>query len=393
MLISGPAETLGVPCPPSPPAPPSDKPPAMAVGRRVTAAGSSPGVEERKEAAGGRRRFALTARDLRRGVLAAGRRGGLSWTEVTQNRDLVASVVAFLVPTAAGGERQQQPARQVIRRLGQLGLVCRRWREVCAWDGWWEVAAGQVLPLPAWGDGEAGSKGRARVLGAGRQLLAERRVWVGRQWVAGLSMQFEVFDRADGLPMLTVRGPLGFDVFEGNGCSVLCVPLGPRDELVGPSFTAISRDRRLRSIREFFSRSHEKAVRASVCVRVSVRDDATGRVGVLWEEGKTVRRQVCEPSEYWLPFLPPGSLWVGLVGSQPLACPSYQGPPLTGRVSFYACPEPDQPDHLPEAHRAYRLAGGDVDRFHEHCSFVRLFFDTTDERSIAQLVRALLVGK
>lgn len=310
---------------------------------------------------------------------------------VLQNRDLAVHIFSFLAssspPSFSGGGQRPRGAhaRQHLRALLALSRVCRRWREAAAWGGWWGPIAESVAPLLR----HTGQAPRAHVLGHGRRLAQQRKMWLGRRWAARLSMHVEVFDMWDGLPLLSVHGPLGFEAFQGNDCCVLCVPLGPRVERRGPPVSASSRDPSLRSMRQFFSSGHEASRRSDLRVRVHLRDEDSGRVALVWEEDKSIRRQVCEPSDYWRPFLPPGSFWVGHVGSQPVACPTYHGPPLTGRLSFYACPEPGQED-IAEEHKLYRLAGEDVERYGEHCSFVRLFFDTPDERAIAQYVCSLL---
>jgi hypothetical protein len=45
---------------------------------------------------------------------------------------------------------------------------------------------------------------------------------------------------------------------------------------------------------------------------------------------------------------------------------------------------------VPEREKLYRLAGGDVDRYEDHVSFVCMFFHTLDRDAVGRLVRSLL---
>lgn len=134
--------------------------------------------------------------------------------QVMSNADLVSHVFGFLLLGESG--------RQGMRRLGQLSLVCRRWRHVCEWEQWWEPIEGEIVPV-LWRTRRPGTQSRPRhnqghhqqqqhpqgqevvrsargaVVQHGQRVLDEKRVWGGDDWAAWLSVHFEVFDRADGL--------------------------------------------------------------------------------------------------------------------------------------------------------------------------------------------------
>lgn len=136
------------------------------------------------------------------GTQAWRRPGSAVMREVVSNSDLVGHLFSFMV-----GERN---GRQSMRRLGQLSLVCRKWRDVAGWESWWGRIEREMVPFKG-GQGTADSgstamvRARAKdaardaVIRHGRMLIKERRVWGAEDWLRGLEVHFEVFDRMDGL--------------------------------------------------------------------------------------------------------------------------------------------------------------------------------------------------
>jgi hypothetical protein len=119
---------------------------------------------------------------------------------VLGDRDLLGCVLGFV-----GGAT----GRQSVRALGQVSLVSRLWQEESGREGLWVGVEDEVVPA-LWREEQGGrvAVGRGRLVQYGRQLVAERSVWKGDDWSAGLELHVEVFDRMDGLQMMSARGPL-----------------------------------------------------------------------------------------------------------------------------------------------------------------------------------------
>jgi hypothetical protein len=186
--------------------------------------------------------------------------------------------------------------RQDVAALGQLSLVCRKWREVSLWEAWWARIKDSMLPL-LWeeeaGGGEAvGSRGR--VMGYGR-FLEEQRELVNipqsdEEWLQGLEALVEVFDRMDGLQMASMRGPVSFQYDDEEDTWMMDIssksPKFRKGECA--AFSAASRDpeRRFATIHEYQERGHREEYPCCLCMRVTLRDMRTGRMAVVWEEEK-----------------------------------------------------------------------------------------------------------
>jgi hypothetical protein len=139
----------------------------------------------------------------------------------------------------------------------------------------------------------------------------------------------------DGLRMLSAEGRLC--VREGGDTTALQVTGSDRREVVGPAFSAASRDpeqHRFDDIESYFLRAHEEGLPARLCARAVVRDVRSGRRALLWESGKRHRwggrvkwaptaalppfylRAACTWALKWTPFGPPcppllGRRWGG----------------------------------------------------------------------------------
>jgi hypothetical protein len=183
--------------------------------------------------------------------------------------------------------------RQDVCVLGQLSVVCRKWREVSLWDAWWVGIKEDVLPL-LWeeeeeGKEEAGSS-RGRVMGYGRFLEGQRELANSSQsdeeWVQGLEMHMEVFDRMDGLQMLSMRGPVSIEDYGEGTWAMQIPPESPSFRGECAAFSAASRDpqRRFATIQEYLRRGHREEYPCCLCMRVTLRDMRTGSMAIIWEE-------------------------------------------------------------------------------------------------------------
>jgi hypothetical protein len=228
------------------------------------------------------------------------------------------------------------------------------------------------------------------------RCLMERRVHWGDEWWEGLRLHFEVWDGRDGLRMLSAEGRL-VAVVDKNRTN-LRVTGSDRHEVVGPAFSAASRDpehHRFADIKSYFRRAHEEGMPAVLCARAVVRDVRSGRRAVLWESGKRHRWATghVPPDGPFVPFLPQGSL----VLSTPVdAERSIVYPPCgTGGEAvkicfgFYVRPEAGQ-EGVPARDKLWRLAGADAERYGEHKSFTRCFFMTTDRGAVGKFICSLL---
>jgi hypothetical protein len=209
----------------------------------------------------------------------------------------------------------------------------------------------EVVPA-LWREEQGGrvGVGRGRLVQYGRQLVAERRMWSEDDWCAGLELHVEVFDRMDGLQMLSARGRLMWGVIAETEITRLMLPPLPAVEVRGASFSAASRDpeqRRFADIGAYFTQGHQSEYPCSLCVRVTVRDQRTGKDGLLWEEGKGTNRRFarCALGTSVVSY---GKIMVG-GGGDGLRC----------WTRFDICPEPNQ-EGVADEDRLYRVATGEA---------------------------------
>jgi hypothetical protein len=245
----------------------------------------------------------------------------------------------------------------------------------------------EVVPA-LWREEQGGrvAVGRGRLVQYGRQLLAERRVWSDANWSAGLELHVEVFDRMDGLQMLSARGPLTWNLQEANGWTVFSLPPSAAVDVRGPSFSAASRDpeqRRFANIGEYFEEGDESEYPCSLCVRVTVRDQRTGKGGLLWEEGKGTARTFEDPIPFWEERLPEGTKAVVSSSSSMVGA----GDGLKCNTNLYVCPEPNQ-EGVAEEDRLYHVAMGD-DNSQRDAYPSQFIIDSTDIAQIGTMIRSL----
>jgi hypothetical protein len=316
----------------------------------------------------------------------ASSRRGRSRAAVVSSRELMERSLAFV----AGGRRE---AREEV---GRAAVVCRVWREAAYGAEVWGRVASEVMPVVGGGGGGRGRDGRGYVAEVGRCLL-ERRVRWGDDWWQGLRLHLEVWDDRDGLRMLSAEGRLGVSV-SGNGFTNLGVTGSDRLEVVGPAFSAASRDpehHRLDDINKYVLRAHEEGMPAVLCARAVVRDVRSGRRALLWESGKLYQWGALEvpANSVYAPFLPQGSLCIGTRGGglravvSP-ACGTGEEAVMMG-FNFYVRPEAGQ-EEMPAPEKLWRLAGADVERYGEHNSFASIFFRAGDRDLVGKRVWSLL---
>jgi hypothetical protein len=225
----------------------------------------------------------------------------------------------------------------------------------------------------------------------GRQLFAARRLWSGNHWNEGVELHVEVFDRMDGLQLMSARGQLGWEVDEEEKHVQLFLNNPDDDPLVevrGASFSAASRDpeqRRFANIGAYFTEGHLWEYPCSLSVRVTVWDRRTGKLGVLWEEDKGTEWVFLDPDSFGQQRLPEGTK---LVGSKAVGMVGIEGDGLCCDTNLYLLSEPDQED-VAEQDRRYRVAVTEDtnDRAHPFS----LSINSTDVGRVGSIIRSLLV--
>jgi hypothetical protein len=246
----------------------------------------------------------------------------------------------------------------------------------------------EVVPA-LWREEQGGrvGVGRGRLVQYGRQLVAERRMWSEHDWCAGLELHVEVFDRMDGLQMLSARGPFKWKVDDETGwTSFSLLPL-PVVEVRGSSFSAASRDpdqRRFANIGAYFTQGHRSRYPCSLCVRVTVRDQRTGKGGLLWEEGKRTVRECRDMPPAWEHRLPEGTK---IVVSNKNCMVGGRGEGFICWTNLYVCPEPDQ-EGVAEEDRLYHVAMGEDNNEGDGHPF-RFKIESTDTAKVGALIRSL----
>jgi hypothetical protein len=293
------------------------------------------------------------------------------------NKDVLEHMLGFV-----GGET----GRQRVKALGQVALVCRQWRDVSSGEALWKGVEQDVVPaLWVEGPGPGRAVNRDRLMQYGRMLLAERRVWNEWDWISGLELHVEVFDRMDGLQMLSVRGPLGY-ADDGPAGRWLTIDEANAREVRGASFSAASRDpehHRFADIEAYFTQGHQSMYPCSLCVRVTVRNVWTGKGGILWEEDKWMAK-LCNDITDWGYGLPAGSISVCtrsgvMVGGG--------GDGVQCNTRFLVCPEADQAG-VAEQDRRYRVATGEDCNLREEYPFW-MYVDSTEMHQIRSVIRSM----
>lgn len=273
-----------------------------------------------------------------------------------------------------------------MKALGEVALVCRTWREVATWDGLWKGIEDEVKPV-LWEEEdmeqEGGGRravGRARLVQYGRMLAQERRVWSEDDWAIDLVLHVEIFDRHHGLQMLSARGPLTCEVKVADNAVVVGFPDLGTPDVRASSFSQNSMH--LEWVHGgiwWYFRGH-----SSLCVRVTVRDQQSGKEGLLWEERFDTVRDCEDPVPYWEARLPQGSQ---AVISRARRMVGGAGDGLECYTEFLVCPEPDQAG-VAERNRQYRVATrGDGDYGDDYPFSLK--FKGTDIARVRTVIRAL----
>jgi hypothetical protein len=191
----------------------------------------------------------------------------------------------------------------------------------------------------------------------------------------------------DGLQMLSARGPLQWEVVEGNVMTKLTLPMLPTVEVRGASFSAASRDpeqRRFADVGAYFRQGPRSEYPCSLCVRVTVRDQRTGKYGLLWDEGKETDRYFTDPTSFWEERLPEGAK---AVCSPKSSMVGGRGEGLECWIDFYVCPETDQ-EYVPEEDRLYHVALGEDNSEGDDYPFGFVVM-STDAAKVGSVIRAL----
>jgi hypothetical protein len=245
----------------------------------------------------------------------------------------------------------------------------------------------EVVPA-LWREEQGGrvGVGRGRLVQYGRLLFAERRTWSGNDWWVGLELHVEVFDRMDGLQMMSARGALECEVDDDGDFQAYLEPY-PDVEVRGSSFSASSRDpeqRRFADIGAYFREGDRPEYPCSLCVRVTVRDQRTGKGGLLWEEGKGTVRKFKDAIPYWEERLPEG---VKAVVSYESSMVGARGEGQQCWTAFYVCPEPGQ-EGVAEEDRLYHVALGEGNSEGDDHPF-RFNIRSTDTAKVGSMIRSL----
>lgn len=111
--------------------------------------------------------------------------------------------------------------------------------------------------------------------------------------------------------MLSASGPIRVQIDQAGGFTSLRIGGANRREAPGPAFSAASRDpaqRRFASMEDYFARGHLPEFSTALCVRVTVTDDRTGRMALLWSTKKDAAYLTEAPLAYWEPYLTDGAI-------------------------------------------------------------------------------------
>jgi hypothetical protein len=115
---------------------------------------------------------------------------------------------------------------------------------------------------------------------------------------------------------------------------------------------------------------------------VTVRDQRTGKGGLLWEEGKRTVRTFKDPSSFWEERLPEGVKVVAspessMVGARVEEC----------WTNIFVCPEADQ-EGVAEEDRLYHVAMGEDNSEGDFHPFT-FIIGSTGTAEVGSMIRAL----
>jgi hypothetical protein len=297
---------------------------------------------------------------------------------VVSSPKLMEHVLSFL----AGGKWDTR------RDLGRAALVCRLWRQAALGEEVWGRVASELMPA---------MRGCASEVGARRCVLErglcvrDKMAWVRDGWWANIRLQVEVWDMLDETCLLSAEGQMDMTVHP----HMVVLKGGDRVEVVGPAFSAASRDsvhRRFASIDDYFRRGPGRSVQEGICVRVYVRDALTGRQALLWDILYQGQLQCGDmyPDDEIRAHLPEGTCAVQQTKYLPIYTHLLPGQAIDAGVGFYVRPEAGQAG-VAEADKLWRVAGGDEDNYDDHGSFFSLHFDEdVTEAQLVSLIRGLL---
>jgi hypothetical protein len=199
-------------------------------------------------------------------------------------------------------------------------------------------------------EGQAGSS-RGRVVQYGRFLKGQREIAHKTDWdtafLKGLEGHVEVFDRMDGLQMLSMRGPVSF-YQQDDYMGMELLTESPQVQIKSAAFSAASRDpvlRRFATMREYFVNGHREEYPCCLCIRVTLRDTRTGRMAVVWEQDNVPVDQMCSHGNGFDCFADRGTPRDIPIGR--LVCP--------GMAYFGVRRVEDQGEGVSEQDRLYRI--------------------------------------
>jgi hypothetical protein len=158
---------------------------------------------------------------------------------------------------------------------------------------WWESIERDMLHL-LWEEeeGEEAASSRGRVMQYWQFLKDQRNPpsleW-GDDWVERLEARVEIFDRMDGLQMLSMRGPVALR--EDDVTVQMTFPSDlPAMQVETAAFSAASRDPRFANVADYLMMGHEQQYPCDLCMRVTLRDTQTGMMALVWEMDKSTYR-------------------------------------------------------------------------------------------------------
>jgi hypothetical protein len=217
--------------------------------------------------------------------------------------------------------------------------------------------------------------------------MTQRRWWRQGNWWEGLHLSIEMWNGTDGTNIFSVCGPIV--VRDIGSCTFLHI-MGPdRQEVIGPAFSAASKDpgsEANESIYDYLSR-------AGVSVRVMVSEPRSGRMALLYQgcgepAGYMTLQGTNYPTEVIEALPPDRHSFVCDYGETITLCTSHGTFEWDCEVDLIMVKEPDQAGQ-PYLQGLYRAAGGDQAHYSEHDAFTRFAVDDSRD-NVGKCVMGLL---
>ena len=310
-----------------------------------------------------------------------------SFHAVLSNPDLLATIMRALLP---GG-------RASVPLLGKLACINKTSKRISRQDSLWAPITAALLPVTTVDDQaltrrqrsgeEQDTRHFAYLRDYGKSLLTCPMHMQPSQWFQGLIMGVEIWEEKTGLQIYSASGSIDALVYVHGDVS-LGLKYRSGKDVIGPAFSAARFSTiggyQFEGMADIMVKSHLEEALLSLCIRVTITDDASGKMAVVWRSRKaTMGVIVLDLHPIGQVCLRPGSMGVW-TAAHPLLVPGHNA--LSARIDFVLEPEA-YPVDVCDVHKRWRWPKHDRDM---PFPFFQFAFFQTSPAHVSNLFRTLL---